>query len=142
MKRITYDYEHSCTINAQQLEHTKSLLHDEINRIKNAQHDHYATPYASINLVHDESLITCVNTLVQEKKALTPTMIILIGIGGSNLGTLSILTAMLRSTLRPVHQNLCDDVNLPKALRPVHQSFSDGVSFPQVLRSLGEVGLT
>jgi glucose-6-phosphate isomerase len=105
MKHILYDYQQSCTVDEQQLAETRKLLLSEINRIKDAQKDHYETEYASINVLHDDALITRVNTLVQEKKALNPTLIVLIGIGGSNLGTLSVLTAIQKQ--KASYNRLC-----------------------------------
>ena len=54
----------------------------------------YATDYASFYLPSDQKLLIGIQEVVAQKKALQPTVLVVIGIGGSNLGTLAIHQAL------------------------------------------------
>ncbi len=94
MKNISFDYENSCLISTEILQKTYTTLLPEINRISKTQSAHYSTEYASINLPFDTQLIETITTITQEKKTFSPTLLIVIGIGGSNLGTIAVLQAI------------------------------------------------
>src|SRR5438477_6483042 len=94
MKQVTIEYAQSCTISATELSHIQDTLNQEIDRIVAAQHQQYDTQYASINLIHDQQLMDQVKQLVAKKLVLNPTMLIVIGIGGSNLGTAAVVQAL------------------------------------------------
>lgn len=55
----------------------------------------YDSVYASVNLPFDEQAHTIVLKHVQELRAYDPAMLIVIGIGGSNLGTMAVQEACL-----------------------------------------------
>jgi glucose-6-phosphate isomerase len=94
MKNIQFDYIDSCSVSAEKLTATINKLHAEITRVSQAQSNGYNTDYASINLPNDPQLLTNVNQVVKEKKVLNPTVLIVIGIGGSNLGTVALIEAL------------------------------------------------
>ncbi len=71
------------------LEHIKELL-----TVRSQQ---YETPYASLALPDDRALFLQVETLAQEKKLLKPTLVLVIGIGGSSLGAKAIYQALVGS---------------------------------------------
>ena len=52
-------------------------------------------PYAFAYAIDDTATITHIKKTVEDKKKLNPTMLIAIGIGGSNLGTLAVQEALL-----------------------------------------------
>ncbi len=54
-----------------------------------------AQPYSFINTVNDEVMINQILTVAEEKKDLQPSLLFVIGIGGSNLGTLALQQALL-----------------------------------------------
>jgi len=73
----------------------EQMLIPEIERIKSAVGTGYETPYASINLPSDVRLIKDIKRIIAEKKEKhKPTMLIVIGIGGSNFGTIAIHQAL------------------------------------------------
>ena len=95
MKNITIDYEQSCHIPKETLNLQEEKLSSEIERITNARTHNYSTEYASINLPFDEELITTICATAKSKKCqLQPTTLVVIGIGGSNLGTIAVLEAL------------------------------------------------
>jgi len=94
MENIALEYSNSCCIPMQQLRTIIQTLDEEIARVTQAQSTGYSTDYASINLPYDTALLTTINNAVKEKKLLKPTYLIVIGIGGSNLGTIAVLEAL------------------------------------------------
>ena len=94
MKNITIDYTASCLVPHAELIACQVQLEEEIDRILNARTYNYDTDYASVNLPFDQHLVEKIKSTVKEKKSLQPTMIIVIGIGGSNLGTVALYEAL------------------------------------------------
>lgn len=93
MKHISIDYCHAHSA-SDQLTETLTRLKPEIKRIQKACSTQYQSVYASINLPSDRQLLDCVDQLVHQKKALQPSILVVIGIGGSNLGTVAIHNAL------------------------------------------------
>src|SRR5712671_425857 len=94
MNSINFDYEQSCHISKEILDLLEEQLQPEIERITNSRTYDYNTDYASINLPFDKALIKTIQCSVKEKKSLQPTTLVVIGIGGSNLGTIAILEGL------------------------------------------------
>lgn len=69
-------------------------LAPEIDRIAAAWRAGYDTEYASLSLSSDQQMLENVRKLAKEKKEINPKMMILIGIGGSNLGTIAVYQAL------------------------------------------------
>lgn len=67
-------------------------LQPEIVRMRVATHD---SLYASVLLPGDMELLRKTQLLVKEKKKLKPKLILVVGIGGSNLGTIAVQEAIL-----------------------------------------------
>jgi glucose-6-phosphate isomerase len=94
MDSINFDYEQSCHIPKEILNLLEKQLQPEIERINTAHAHNYSTDYASINLPFDKDLIKTIQYAVKEKKSLQPTTLVVIGIGGSNLGTIAVLEGL------------------------------------------------
>ncbi len=94
MKFLTFSYALSSLVINEELKVAGQKLRPEIERIKAATGQGYETDYALVNLSADEGLRKTVFTLAQEKKALKPTTLVVIGIGGSNLGTMAVQEAL------------------------------------------------
>src|SRR5579872_717348 len=94
MKTITLDYEKTGGIDETTLKDAQKTLEPEIERIHQTRERAYSNEYASVNLPFDENLIKTIHATVKAKKALQPTALVVIGIGGSNLGTLAVLEAL------------------------------------------------
>ncbi|MGE0009304.1 MAG: hypothetical protein AB7F19_02070 [Candidatus Babeliales bacterium] len=76
------------------IERIARKLHPEIKRIQAARTTQYTTDYSSINLPSDQERYDAIHRVINEKKALKPTILVVIGIGGSNLGTLAVHQAL------------------------------------------------
>lgn len=94
METIPFDYKDSCLISSDDLQNLQKVLLPEINRIQQARNTDYSTDYASVNLPFDTELLSTIFATVKEKKSLSPTSLVVIGIGGSNLGTIAVLEAL------------------------------------------------
>jgi len=95
---IQFEYENSCLINTETLLETGKKLIPEIERVKHAWTTQgYESVYAALNLVQDRQILKDIKKIAQEKKALKPTMLIVIGIGGSSLGLKAIHQALYGS---------------------------------------------
>lgn len=65
-----------------------------IKQIEQEKSTGYETDFASIRVPFDQDYYTKTLSLVAQKKALNPKMMVIIGIGGSNLGTLAVHEAL------------------------------------------------
>src|SRR5579863_3679571 len=104
MKTIHFDYEQTCQVDNETLQLLQAQLEQEIEHICNTRTDAYDTNYTSVNLPFDEDLLKLIKTTVQTKKALNPTTLVVIGIGGSNLGTIAILEGIRGKFYNEHHQ--------------------------------------
>ncbi len=94
MKPISFSYAHSCLLSPDEIATVCEQLEPERIRSKNALSKEYATDYASLYLPSDKALHDRVNKMVAEKQKLKPTVLVVLGIGGSNLGTLAVYQAL------------------------------------------------
>ena len=94
MNPIVFTYDNSL-ISSEELRHTAEKLNEEIKSMNNAANLQYEDDRASINLVDDKQALKKVKTLIAEKRKLKPRYLIVIGIGGSNLGTIAVQEAVL-----------------------------------------------
>jgi len=74
---------------------TAEKIRPEIERVRNAISRGYDDDRASVNLPDDEEMLNTVKAVIKEKLSLEPKYLIIIGIGGSNLGTLAVQEAIL-----------------------------------------------
>ncbi len=94
MKTLSFSYADSALVSHDDLAALGNKLKPEIKRLDQAIKQDYQTPYASVYLSSDEALLKHIEAVVQEKKALRPSVLIVIGIGGSNLGAVAIHQAL------------------------------------------------
>lgn len=90
---ISIDYSAS-TIPTNDIVPLIKKLTPEIERISQARSAGYSSLYASINLPTDITYHAAIKNSIEEKKKLQPSMLIVIGIGGSNLGTMALQDAL------------------------------------------------
>jgi len=69
-------------------------LTDKIEKLTNMDENHYKMNESAINLPYDAEYIKDIKELIDEKKRLNPSYIVVIGIGGSNLGTIAVQEAI------------------------------------------------
>lgn len=94
MKTIHVD----CTasmISAVELTELHTRLMPEVERVKSAQKTGYETPYGCLNLAGDQQMRDQVQRVVAQMQELQPSTLVVVGIGGSNLGTLAVQEALL-----------------------------------------------
>ncbi len=94
MKLFGFSYQNTSRISDDELQTIAQQLSPEIGRIKQARLDGYKTVYASIHLPADSDMYKKIIELAQSKRMLKPAALVVIGIGGSNLGTIAIHEAL------------------------------------------------
>jgi len=94
MDKLELSYEDALIPKDQILE-TAEKLRPEIRNMRNAISRGYDDDRASINLPDDDEMLSTVKSVIEEKLTLEPEYLIVIGIGGSNLGTIAIQEAIL-----------------------------------------------
>jgi glucose-6-phosphate isomerase len=94
MKEIEYRYSNSL-IAKNKINESGKKLQNEIKKMNLAAKKEYQNERASINLPNDTENLKKIKNLIKEKQKLNPKYFILIGIGGSNLGTIAIQEAIL-----------------------------------------------
>lgn len=94
MNQIQFSFD-TCLLSQEQKKQYSSQLVEEIRNITHATEEEYNDDRASINLPSDNEALQKVLTVIQEKNKLKPSYIIVVGIGGSNLGTLAVFEAIL-----------------------------------------------
>lgn len=94
--------------------HPGSHLQEFCTQLHQAHSLHYQTDYAALNLPFDAAYQQRIRELVAQKKKLRPTMLVIIGIGGSNLGTQAIHEAYygsLQSANAPLLVHYADTID-------------------------------
>lgn len=95
MSDLQFLYEQTALLNMASIKDTAQQLMPTLYEIKDSLEKKYTTDYASLYLPFDKELLKKVQTLVAEKKKLDPVLVVVIGIGGSNLGTMAVQKALL-----------------------------------------------
>ncbi len=105
MNSIFFSYDNSL-ISSEELVHTAEKLLEEIKCMNNAVALQYEDDRASINLPDDKQALKKIKMLVEEKKELKPSYLIVVGIGGSNLGTMAVQEAILGKLYNQLNPNI------------------------------------
>jgi glucose-6-phosphate isomerase len=66
----------------------------------------YDTPYASLHVPYDVTILESVQRMVEQKMAKDPSIVFVVGIGGSNLGAWAIQQALLGSYYNDISNSL------------------------------------
>lgn len=91
---INYFYKDTCYISDNKLSHYTQQLAPIVAQLQNNMYQYdMSTPYAWVNLPTNKEYVTYCKQLITEKKKLNPDVLVLIGIGGSDLGTRAIYQA-------------------------------------------------
>jgi glucose-6-phosphate isomerase len=94
MNSIVFLHDKSLISSKELVNATEELI-DEINCMNKAVNLRYEDDRASINLPDDKQTLQKVKMLIDKKKKLKPRYLVVIGIGGSNLGTMAVQEAVL-----------------------------------------------
>ncbi len=77
--------------------HENSSMHrvrEELTHIVDALGNGYETPYGALNAISDAHALSSAHHLVEKLQKLNPHLLVLAGIGGSNMGTLALVHAL------------------------------------------------
>ncbi len=94
MKELKFNYSNSL-ISQKEINELEKRLQLEIEQMNLAVTKGYKDDRASINLPDDKENLKKVKTLIKNKLKLNPKYLIVVGIGGSNLGTIAAQEALL-----------------------------------------------
>jgi len=94
MNNIQFEYDGTCLIKGSAIAAAAKGLAPEIKNLRSLLDKGYDTEYASINLPQDDALLAGINKTIKAKRKLKPTLLVVIGIGGSNLGTIAVHEAV------------------------------------------------
>ena len=94
MEKIKLSYSGSF-ISQNKINKAGRTLQKEIKGMSLASKKGYGNDKASINLPTDEKALNNVIKIIKAKKALNPEYLVVVGIGGSNLGTIAVQEAVL-----------------------------------------------
>ena len=78
-----------------QLQELAKQLSSEITAMNTALEQGYDDVHASLNLPSDKTMVKQVKHLITKKQKMHPAYLIVVGIGGSNLGTMAVQEALL-----------------------------------------------
>lgn len=93
MKSLHVSFD-ACGISSEKLQQIACRCTPAIERVQAALHEGYDSPYSAAYLPIDQKLITHMIELAKETHKLKPRILIVIGIGGSNLGTIAVQQAL------------------------------------------------
>lgn len=88
-----FSYEHA-GLTHDQISAIIKKIFPEIDRVTVAQNDEYQSPYGFVHSINDSTLHKQVLDAVVRIQELRPTMLVLVGVGGSQLGTLAVQEAL------------------------------------------------
>jgi glucose-6-phosphate isomerase len=94
MKGINFSFE-AALVPHERLVPIAERLRPEIRNMVAAVSERYSDDRASINLCDDKSMLSKVKRAVRDKLRLKPEYLVVVGIGGSNLGTMAVQEAVL-----------------------------------------------
>ena len=94
MKQLRFSYLKTAGVSADRLAILGDRLQPEIARISAAWGAGYKTPYASLSLPSDDASLADIQCVIKEKQALEPSILVVIGMGGSNLGACAVHEAL------------------------------------------------
>ena len=109
MNDIIFSYRESCGIAERDLLALASSKNVEAERVNLAdlfqKKISYQTPYASLEVPFDESIQQRVLEVATQKKKLAPTILVVVGIGGSSLGAKAVYQALFGRLRTAIHGN-------------------------------------
>ncbi len=102
---IKLSYNTSLVTHDMRIEYAQHLA-AEIQKIRGARIADYDSGYSFVRLPADEMMRREIKKIGQEKKALSPALMIIIGIGGSSVGMEAIFHALYGTEYNRIHQGL------------------------------------
>ena len=102
MKQIKFSWQHS-GVAQDKIQAIKDRLKPECERVRAAWGAGYKDEYASLSLPSDDELLVTVQETLAQKRELKPAALVIIGMGGSSLGTRAVYQALRGSVAPPVY---------------------------------------
>ncbi len=125
MKQIAFSCDHAAIPSAT-ITKLQTRLEPEIGRLQASWGAGYDTEYASLSLPSDSALLQQVMAVAHEKKSLNPRILIVIGIGGSNLGAMAIQKALNTNDLVVYFADTVDPTYTGTIYRHAEQILKEG----------------
>ncbi len=126
----------NCGVAKKQLTQTAKRLVPELKKLQKAT---YQSPYASVCVPSDRAILRVVESAIHMKRKLNPQLIVVVGIGGSNLGTQAIAEAV--GTKLPIrYADTVDSDALAKIASEVQDVLREGGQV--ILNSISKSGST
>lgn len=94
MKPLVFSYKQSAGLSDTDIDAALQRCISEHKRMQSAWGAGYDSEYASLNLCADVDMVARVKSVAEQKLAYNPELIVVIGIGGSSLGTHAVCTAV------------------------------------------------
>lgn len=94
MHALAYSYKNSCGMPEQDVLAQAAQLIPEIETCVQQSQLDYTTVYASLHLPDDKRTLHDLHRAIDLKKKMNPAILVVIGIGGSNLGTVALVQAL------------------------------------------------
>lgn len=104
MKDVRF-FSQSSLIPQKELDSLQPRLLEEIARMNDALKHGYENDRASINLPEDKKSLRKIKVIINEKRKMKPKYLVVVGIGGSNLGTVAVQEALLGRLFNQVEQS-------------------------------------
>ncbi len=96
MTEIDFKYQKTALFTQSEIQATASGLKDYLKTLRSVvENKAYDNDPASLILSVDNSHLKAVRKVIAEKRELNPTLMVVVGIGGSNLGTMAVAEAVL-----------------------------------------------
>jgi glucose-6-phosphate isomerase len=106
MAGIGLEYKNICGVSDKEIEQQKQRLGPVIEQMKAAREAGHNTDYAFLSVPEDGAAHETVQKLVAQKRALAPKVLVVIGIGGSNLGTMAVHQALHGSVYNELNPDI------------------------------------
>jgi glucose-6-phosphate isomerase len=94
MKSISFNYRHTARITSEELVAVASAIEPEIVTLRESLEKIYDTDYASCALPGDAELLERVQAVIEAKQRLNPSALVVVGVGGSIMGTQAVFEAL------------------------------------------------
>ncbi len=118
MKEVEFHYK-DALVSETELAKTLKVLRKEIEKMQLVCGMEYKDFRCSINLPNDKLMLKEVKTVVGKKLKLKPSCLVVVGIGGSNLGTIAIQEAVLGKISKVLYADTVDADSMNNIVKTV-----------------------
>jgi len=146
MKNVRFAFE-NCLISSNKVLETAEKLRPEIINTVKATSKGYDDDKACVNLPDDKEMLKKIEEIVQDKKRLNPEYLAVIGIGGSNLGTIAVQEAVLgklhnqlNPSMKVLYADTVDTDYINGIVKLIEPSLKDGGNV--IVNCISKSGIT